>query len=363
MAYLFFQCSSCLNNLAVDSDYEGEVIECPGCQQKMLVPEARCKFRCTKCNTELHAPAGMAGSEVDCPECETTAKVPPPVKEKPRLHLKNQVPESPSSSPSQDNPYSGKKITCPKCNSFITFSEAQIEQSMREFTPYACPKCGEGVVFPGSPPPRLCPYCGGRVTSEAIVCVNCGTNLKTGTRQTISNQDGEETDVFAIIAFSTGLLSIWVLPIVLAPICYISAMISYYRIKENPSLKGGGIRIVGGLLGCLSLIWVFNGFGLRDSVESYIGMGGTTSAVQISNNEQSGYPSQSPEPVRSSAYAVGYEEGTWRGGQDRNNGSYDNLVLAPDKKTWLVTRRGFTYPSRESGDFFEGYDAGYQSAR
>lgn len=276
---------------------------------------------------------------------------------------KNTVTDTLSSSTNEDNDFSGKKITCPKCNSFITFSEAQIEQSLREYTPYACPKCGEGVVLPGSPTPRLCPYCGSRVASYAIVCVNCRTNLKTGTRQPISNQDGEETDVFAIIAFSTGLLSIWVLPIVLAPVCYISAMVSYYRIKENPALTGEGIRIVGGLLGCLSLIWEFNGCGLRDSVESYIGMGGTTSTVQMSNNEQSGYPSLAPEPVRSSAYTVGYEEGTWRGEQDRNNGSYKNFSLDAAEKSWLVKRRGFTYPSRESGDFFEGYDAGYSNAR
>jgi len=146
MAYLFFQCSSCLNNLAVDSYYARRVIECPGCSEKLSVPDAKCSFKCKQCHTELHAPAGMAGSVVDCPECETTAKVPPPPKMTSGIPRKNTVTDTLSSSTNEDNDFSGKKITCPKCHFLIPVSDFQFLLSLREYSPYACPKCGEGVV-------------------------------------------------------------------------------------------------------------------------------------------------------------------------------------------------------------------------
>lgn len=175
-------CSGCSTPLCVDSESSGQIIECPGCKENVLVPEAKCKYQCAKCQAELSSPAGMAGSSIDCPFCDTEIKVPPPSKEKPKIHLKPSIQGSRTSTKDGSNSNAGKTINCPKCHFAITFSQAQIEQSLRDYTPYACPQCGEGVVIPGSPPPRLCPYCAGRITNDTIMCVHCGINLHTGQR-------------------------------------------------------------------------------------------------------------------------------------------------------------------------------------
>ena len=72
----------------------------------------------------------------------------------------------------------------------------------------------------------------------------------------------QTTDIFAIIAFSTGMLGFWILPIVFTPICYISAIVSYYRLKENPQLKGKGLRLTGAILGMVSMLYMFYQFGI-----------------------------------------------------------------------------------------------------
>lgn len=70
-------------------------------------------------------------------------------------------------------------------------------------------------------------------------------------------KDERKTDIFAILAFTTGIVSILVLPIIFAPACYICAIISYYRLKENPDeLKGKGLRIVGAICGLISMLWL-----------------------------------------------------------------------------------------------------------
>jgi len=74
------------------------------------------------------------------------------------------------------------------------------------------------------------------------------------------SRKSRETDMFAVICFMSGLLSLLLLPIVLMPLCYITGTISYYRLKENPNLKGQGLRLIGWVLGSISflyLLWVF----------------------------------------------------------------------------------------------------------
>lgn len=71
----------------------------------------------------------------------------------------------------------------------------------------------------------------------------------------------QTTDIFAILTFATGMLGIWFLPLVFTPICYLSAIISYYRIKEIPNLKGKGLRIIGAILGAISMLYLFCIFG------------------------------------------------------------------------------------------------------
>ena len=129
MADLLFKCSGCATSLAVEDASVGQAIECPGCKQRVLVPQPGCVFRCSKCQGQLLAPAGMSGQLLNCPNCDSGITVPPPSK---------------------------KRIV------------------IQTATPLTAPS-------PVPPPAgRKCPYCGGGVAPAAIVCVNCGINLRTG---------------------------------------------------------------------------------------------------------------------------------------------------------------------------------------
>ena len=67
----------------------------------------------------------------------------------------------------------------------------------------------------------------------------------------------QNTDIFAILTYSTGILGLLILPVVFVPICFISGIISYYRIKENPSLRGNGLRAAGALFGAICILHMF----------------------------------------------------------------------------------------------------------
>jgi hypothetical protein len=76
----------------------------------------------------------------------------------------------------------------------------------------------------------------------------------------LSSDSPTKTDVFAILCFATGTLSLFLLPIVMCPACLICSMVSRYRLKEDPNLKGRWLRIIGSLSGVTSLIylsWLF----------------------------------------------------------------------------------------------------------
>ncbi len=71
-----------------------------------------------------------------------------------------------------------------------------------------------------------------------------------------TTQPQQTTDIFAVLTLATGMLSILILPIVFAPICYICAIVSYYRIKDNPNLQGKGLRHTGAIIGAISMIYL-----------------------------------------------------------------------------------------------------------
>ena len=72
----------------------------------------------------------------------------------------------------------------------------------------------------------------------------------------------EETDVFAIVTFASGILGLLILPIVFAPLTLVFGMISYYRLKENPRLRGKGLRFVGAICGAIALLVMFRQLGI-----------------------------------------------------------------------------------------------------
>ncbi|MFV8366205.1 zinc-ribbon domain-containing protein [Flavobacterium sp. XS1P27] len=115
-----------------------------------------------------------------------------------------------------------------------------------------------------------CPECGTQVSEHAEYCVKCAYPIKVRVnnnikRNTVENNksidDSEKTtDIFAIASFASGLGGFLILPILFVPIGYITSIISYYRLKENPKLNGKGLRIIGAILTTLNIFWLMYTF-------------------------------------------------------------------------------------------------------
>ncbi len=123
MADILFRCSSCGKSLAVDSRCSGQSVNCTDCGCALVVPDADIEYRCPHCRTKLCSPADLAGAACSCPDCEKDLNVPTRTS---RLSL-------------------GRK---------------------REDAPDLAG--------------RRCPSCGSEVAPAAILCVNCGIDLRTG---------------------------------------------------------------------------------------------------------------------------------------------------------------------------------------
>lgn len=76
------------------------------------------------------------------------------------------------------------------------------------------------------------------------------------------NEIQQKTDPFAIVTFASGLGGFVILPILFIPIGYIASILSYYRLKENKELKGGGLRIFGAILTTINILWIMYQFKL-----------------------------------------------------------------------------------------------------
>ncbi len=68
--------------------------------------------------------------------------------------------------------------------------------------------------------------------------------------------DDRKTDPFAIITLAAALASWVFLPIIFVPLGWLSAIVSYYRLKENPELKGKGIRLAGAIILIPAMIYL-----------------------------------------------------------------------------------------------------------
>lgn len=78
----------------------------------------------------------------------------------------------------------------------------------------------------------------------------------------LSASGGPKTDIFAILTFASGIASLMLLPIVFAPACFVLSIVSHFRLKENPNLKGRALRYVGAVAGAASLLYLFYVLGI-----------------------------------------------------------------------------------------------------
>jgi hypothetical protein len=78
----------------------------------------------------------------------------------------------------------------------------------------------------------------------------------------VTAQNPQTHDIFAVLTFASAMVSMLILPIVFVPICYICSIVSYYRLKDNPNLKGKGLRLTGAIIGSVSLLYLLWSLGI-----------------------------------------------------------------------------------------------------
>lgn len=110
-----------------------------------------------------------------------------------------------------------------------------------------------------------CSDCGAMISKRATACPKCGAPRSPEVQSGViapSTVQKSATDPFAVLTFATGLLSLLLLPIIFAPLTLVFGMLSYYRLKENPHLKGSWLRICGAICGAIALLNLFVQLGI-----------------------------------------------------------------------------------------------------
>ena len=73
----------------------------------------------------------------------------------------------------------------------------------------------------------------------------------------MTTTEHKQTEPFALVAFLSGIAGFFILPIVFAPITWLSAIASYYRFKQNKDkYNGNWMRIVGAILGVINILYL-----------------------------------------------------------------------------------------------------------
>lgn len=127
-------------------------------------------FKCPKCGQPLIVKESMTGRKAKCPKCKTVLTLP--------------AGDEPSDQAPQPAPTAeGKRqIGCPKCGQPLIVKDAMLGKKAR------CPKCKAVVQMPAAEEPAAeapavpgkCCSCGKPLEADAVFCVECGTDQRTG---------------------------------------------------------------------------------------------------------------------------------------------------------------------------------------
>jgi len=146
MSDILFKCPKCASHLSMEASGVGQTLPCNKCRHPVRVPPPAISFRCGQCKANLCAPCELAGEYFACPGCATRVFVPPRTTRSVAACPPSAV--TPVASDPSDNDTS------------FTTPSAQSDAA--------------------TPPERQCPSCKTVVHPTSVICVNCGTDLRTG---------------------------------------------------------------------------------------------------------------------------------------------------------------------------------------
>lgn len=237
---------------------------------------------------------------------------------------------------------SGYYVACPRCAKQL-YDDGQLAGEL-----VMCPHCTQQFRMPSlgiaQPPPVP-------NTSELAIQATSSALPRSKASLTRYQRSKRTTDPFAVACFISGVWGLLMLPIVFVPICVVSGMISYFRLKEDKRLKGHGWRIAGGIFGIISALWLMWQLGaFPDLVVPEF------NAVKTSQ-----------------AYEDGYELGARIGNEDREQGRRELRLSLQEFERASVARylsepefrKRHKIPERRTanyGDFARGYEDGYIEA-
>ena len=156
MADIYFKCEHCQRSLAVDEAAVGRTVKCSDCKKPITVPRPEIDWDCS-CGASMMVPSNMAGETVQCVVCKASYKV-PEVKQ-------GKLPAAGTSMPVPAPPQPGKSRTLA--------SKRQDQQ----VTPGVSQLQNNPNMVAQS---RKCPFCGNMLPGDAVSCVKCGVDFKTG---------------------------------------------------------------------------------------------------------------------------------------------------------------------------------------
>ena len=224
-------CPHCSQAVKIDTALKGEVLHCPSCNKSIVLPVRvadEILFLCKRCQETIKVSISEAGKLLSCPKCEGWVSAPELKDVADGLTLEpkedglmtncpscgkrlpqgvihciacNHKQQVVSASPAPPTPSRTIIFPCGRCDFPIIDTESNLHKLVQ------CPRCRESVPVtltpvtkrgdaPPSksepvvvnqplqptptPPTKKCPSCQQSSDADAIICVGCGYNFKTG---------------------------------------------------------------------------------------------------------------------------------------------------------------------------------------
>jgi len=461
---LLFACPNCSKHLVMDDEGAGRTIKCPDCQESIVTPKPSIFFKCSSCNCYLSAPSEMEGKVRECPNCQKDVILQVGMKEG-KTYTCPKCSGDLLINENEIDTSTDRMVQCLQCNATIKITAKQPNSSSSNCPKCGliasadacyCQKCGTNIKSGYQPPlpnhdklkiktnepggvrskpmsyglvygeqqetaDTLCPYCKNPLPADAVLCVHCGTDLKTG-RQLQPAKKGNRSFSYGrdfggigrlwywIMPLGIGFVGMFLMPVVGLPITVLILIIVTFFLhaarlqniginpwlallmfipignivvlywcsvypegyEDNKKMDTAG-HILGGLLIISILfcsIWTVSMMCLYGQ-QFFSSFGDIPSVSSTSNHSRKEILSSSEisrlaEEKVGKAYMAGYKVGLGYGKLDKNYGSFDNMAKSQTDvlgASLLLSEAHIQRGSNESGDFWEGFDEGYQSAR